>query len=73
MKWISVNEELPGKEMLSFSFYLVTDGVEIGVASYYKGYFRPATVSFLSLGQNAIALVTVTHWMPLPELPKETV
>jgi|KBSMisStandDraft_5_1062788.scaffolds.fasta_scaffold63114_5 hypothetical protein len=66
MNWIDVYDKLPE----SLEEILFTDGDSV-----YKGYrFRPSNSDFewdswYSITETRIE--GVTHWMPLPELPKE--
>lgn len=63
--WISVEERLPGTERI-----LITDGELVK-----EGYRRPDGVwkygreEYLLWSQ--LSIYPVTHWMPLPEAPKE--
>jgi hypothetical protein len=65
MKWISVKDKLP----VSLEDVLFTDGGGV-----YKGYRLVSSISevdwdyWYSVTENRIK--GVTHWMPLPELPK---
>ena len=61
-RWISVTERLPEP----YFDVLSTDGESVGIASYQKkgGYWLGSDVFY-------DAHVAVTHWMPLPEPPKE--
>lgn len=61
-KWISVKDRLPEDG----GYYLVTcEGIE----RYVKTAFWVITKQIWKLGY--VTLPNVTHWMPLPELPKE--
>lgn len=64
-EWISVKEMIPTSQR----DMLITDGEEITIGWYYLmksewtvGSVIPATHKLLG---------NVTHWMPLPKLPKE--
>lgn len=59
-KWISVKERLPEKQMVLCN---CKDGYELG---YYGRYGQEQWHN--TLGTDTLQ---VTHWMPLPELPKE--
>lgn len=65
-KWISVNEKMPEKwqhengELVNYLVYMPDYGVDIA------NYFKPAE-RWVCMGLPA----TVTHWMQLPEPPKE--
>lgn len=61
-RWISVTKKLPN----AYDLVLATDGEEIGFAAYQqKGNYW--------LGNEGFDIIypEVTHWMPLPELPKD--
>jgi len=60
--WVSVKERMPEKnsEML---LLMCVDGYELGYYERYKGYGWTNV-----LGTDCL---NVTHWMPLPEPPKE--
>ena len=80
-RWIPVSERLPTYAELKDDQVLVLfeDGsicsagfdecCEPEVFGYWREYFDP--VSLGSLGSEWHPLGGVTHWMPLPELPKE--
>jgi len=61
--WISVEERLPeiGR------FVLVSDGDDIDVACRYKAFTIPDKTETFFWD----SVLEVTHWMPLPEPPKE--
>jgi hypothetical protein len=65
MEWISVNLKLPN----SSSTVLITTGEYIAMADWdaEERRFRMTTREDAAL----IPINTITHWMPLPELPKE--
>lgn len=72
-KWISVKDKLPEKG--DYNDYLITDGEHC-----YVGHYRhdaDAWDSKLGWIQGMYADtgetydINITHWMPLPELPKE--
>ena len=62
-KWISVEERLPeiGK------IVLVSDGDDIDAACRYKAFTIPDEVETFFWD----SVIEVTHWMPLPDAPKE--
>lgn len=64
-RWIPVTERLPGTEKV-----LITNGDIV-----MRGYRRPDGVwkygVELEKVWEKISLLPVTHWMPLPEAPKE--
>ena len=72
MEWISVENRLPEiknrgkKENPCSDSVLVTDGVEIQVGNRWicgnKEYFLP---------YYRLTIEDITHWMPLPEPPKD--
>lgn len=61
-KWIPVTERLPGNE----SVLIYSEGW--GVA---EGKYHPDTGEWTQYRWNAVRK-PITHWMPLPEPPKET-
>lgn len=61
-EWISVKDRLPCKP----GFYLVFVPEMARVAIYYNGYDWIVDDDFYAFGAYEI-----THWMPLPEPPKE--
>lgn len=67
-KWIPVSERLPEpNEDGSVNAVLVTNGFVIHMA-----YFNNKNWWFCESGQAAESMFyVVTHWMPLPEPPKE--
>lgn len=64
-KWISVKDRLPKNEQDVLAY--LNDGEETRIApcNYYNG------VWFDSVMNCVVVLQNVTHWMPLPEPPKE--
>lgn len=64
-RWIPVTERLPGTEKV-----LITNGDIV-----MRGYRRPDGVWKYGIELHEVwerlSLNRVTHWMPLPELPKE--
>ena len=65
VRWIPVTERLPGTARV-----LITDGDIV-----MRGYRRPDGVWKYGVGLDEVweklSLRPVTHWMPLPEPPKE--
>lgn len=64
MEWISVKDRLPE----IFKIVIVTDGKGVAAGAWQGGHHW--------LVRNAIRKVCkeeVTHWMPLPQVPKEDV
>jgi len=69
MKWIPVIEKLPGcddKWGVSKIVLCLDARERVGFGIYYNGEKQWFTGG--GVGEDS---VTVTHWMPLPELPKE--
>lgn len=60
MKWISVNKTLPPEE----TYVLVVNSIRVTMSYYSNGIF-------IGVQGKPHTLKTVTHWMPLPEPPKE--
>ena len=62
-EWISVKERLPeeGEKVLWFD----RDDMEVGSV------FRSRGVTFVSTSLDLFDIAEYTHWMPLPEPPKE--
>ena len=58
MQWISVQERMPEAQTL----VIVTDGQGVDVGGHFRGKWTSPGV---------VDDVIVTHWMPLPEPPKE--
>jgi len=63
MSWISVKERLPDCDEILFS-----DGVEVNYGAY-GFYTLNDFCKYTSAGAREVE--GVTHWMPLPEPPKE--
>lgn len=64
-RWISVEERLPEAECGDFSKnVLVTDGKYIAISSYFNCEEMEPYWCYTGIGE-------ITHWMPLPEPPKE--
>ncbi len=66
-EWISVKERLP--EEGPQPMVLITDGHLMGIG-YYEGDYQWCDQSDI-IAKNDWAYPIVTHWMPLPESPKE--
>lgn len=58
-RWIPVTERLPEIRKV----VLITDGIDVGTGWMNQGWWN---TSFADIQRDA-----VTHWMPLPEPPKE--
>jgi hypothetical protein len=71
-KWISVKERLPeeGEEVLVFGQYLNDIPKVLGVRSRYKG-DQDWKYTWEGSDEWVYRENDVTHWMPLPEAPKE--
>lgn len=63
MKWISVEDRLP-EEGISVLYYFGCVGV-------HKGKYKKNGRSNIFYGNSGFLTDDVTHWMPLPEPPKE--
>lgn len=64
-KWISVEEKLPDAMPGNYSLdVLVTDGDSIAICQYFNGDGCDSMWGYSGIGE-------ITHWMPLPEKPKE--
>ena len=62
--WISVKDRLPVAKEVVLTYESAFDSMSMA--------FRlPGTEEFINVG-DYYALDAVTHWMPLPEPPKET-
>lgn len=83
MEWISVKDKLPIEGSYLVFFYINVIGLETSVVKkfmYAEGYFDPETGWSI---ENKIirewrhesgytdVMIRVTHWMPLPQFPKE--
>ncbi len=66
MEWISVKEILPeeGQRVLVYGISFQQPEVHVGEFTGYSWIYFPQEASWSSL-------VDVSHWMPLPEAPKE--
>lgn len=58
--WIKCSDKLPEERD---GFFVVTNGYKLFIATYGEGRW--------SYEDEGWILDDVTHWMPLPELPKE--
>lgn len=65
-KWISVKDRLPDKE----GQYLCWFGKNVFCIGASICSFVPCKNAFWSFERNE-SLVNITHWMPIPEAPKE--
>ena len=63
--WINANERLPDNEQDVLAY--LDDGEETRIApcNYFKGVWFDCTMNCI------VAIQHVTHWMPIPEPPKE--
>ena len=69
-KWISVEDRLPDVEVLAANFAPKTYGYK----EYIIGYVSRGTEPGKCYAENDFEILyNVTHWMPLPEPPKEDV
>ncbi len=66
MEWISVKDRLPEED----SKILVFEGYGIFLASYEFNEYQKK-MFFYEYSTGKMFWDHVTHWMPLPELPKE--
>ncbi len=67
-KWISVKDKLPDNYVEVLYFCINDNGTkEIMIGHRDKGYWTHCCMFYSTLFLND--LVTVTHWMPLPEMP----
>lgn len=62
MNWISIKDRLPENNILVLTYSQGGNTVDLG---YYHGKWAGGWTIGLSSGVN------VTHWMPLPDPPKE--
>lgn len=70
LSWISVKERLPEERTM----VLIVDGGEVSVGQYSPTEYHPTGWwDYLSTDINGceVECHNVTHWMPLPEPPKE--
>lgn len=81
-KWISVNEKLPNYSELQneqvivlledgniFSTEFNEDAEGESIFGMWENKFAPGTLGFID--SEWVSLETVTHWMPIPELPED--
>ena len=74
MKWIPVNEKLPDcddKWGISKIVLCLDARGRVGFGIYQNGEKQLYHAGWFTGGGVGEDSVTVTHWMPLPELPKE--
>jgi hypothetical protein len=72
-KWISVKDRLPdnNQEILVYSNTL--EAKEVRKLTPYACYYYDGFMSYGdNLSQQWLSTITITHWMPLPEPPKES-
>lgn len=67
-EWISVKNKLHEKG--DYNDYLITDGKNCYVGCYLYVQGLDINVWMSSMGRS-LNDINITHWMPLPELPKE--
>jgi hypothetical protein len=69
MEWISVKDKLPEIIIDNFSSgdFLITDGKNISIGSYEENYNCDGWHWY----DEMYTVEEVTHYMPLPELPKK--
>lgn len=70
MEWVSVKDKFPNEQYTSATYTvncLITDGKVVSYG-YYASYSKE-WLMFLPNGENVVN--DVTHWMELPEPPKE--
>lgn len=68
-RWISVEEKLP-ETQTAVMLVLQRDGGGTRIAIGYRAHWTPARY-YIDGGSCAVDANRVTHWMPLPEPPKE--
>ena len=66
MEWISVKDRMPNMKDIVLVYDTFLECVSIGYISEFLG---ERTVWIIDYGESVSD--TVTHWMPLPEPPKE--
>ena len=67
-KWISIKERLPEKGQSVLIYYPKWDGDEIQVAK-----LEPDGIMFDICGEFNIGIGCITHWQPLPAMPREAI
>lgn len=76
MEWISVNDHLPemkeDDDSICSNDVLAFDGERMFVACRWKFKFREEIYFKSTVCDCCDSLGEITHWMPLPELPKES-
>lgn len=77
MEWISVKDDMPGNEDWTNDLVLFTDGSNIrnGNYDYEDGFWHERYggkyIDIKSHMKDKIKGGHITHWMPLPNLPKQ--
>lgn len=66
MEWISVKDRMPSMKDIVLVYDTFFEDVSIGYISEFLG---ERTIWIIDYGESVSD--TVTHWMPLPEPPKE--
>ena len=71
MNWISVKDRLPEED--STKFIIFTEGVDVYCGRYYSRNSFNRESFFIVESQNGHIFndSNVTHWMPLPDPPKD--
>lgn len=76
IKWVSVNDRLPVHAQFEAQQVIINSHVKgakvedvVICAVFYEGKFYPAE-SWSEEGTEGDTIKTVSHWMPLPEPPK---
>lgn len=73
-QWISVKDRLPDEEENMIHDFLLTDGEEYAVGFLRRdanNHWDNASFGWVENRRDGSGIGTVTHWMPLPELPEE--
>ena len=72
MEWIRVKDRLPEKNKLVLAYAASTarGGNSIFTGSYDNGFWFVQIAAGI-FGLSSVGQFEVTHWMPLPEPPKE--
>lgn len=66
-EWISVKDRLPDKEDLFLISYGESREITIGLWNFRNNRFEETEIEWFGY-----EITGVTHWMPLPEPPKES-
>lgn len=66
-EWISVKDRLPDKENLFLIIYGESRDITLGLWNLKNKRFEEFEIEWFGY-----EIPDVTHWMPLPELPKES-